>query len=133
YPYYDAATHGLNFAAMTQTLETLPAGAIVVLHACCHNPTGVDLADEQWTRVIDIVKSRDLVPILDIAYQGFAEGLAQDGAVVRRFAEKLSPIFIASSFSKSFSLYGERIGALTVVTESKDEATRVLSQVKRVV
>jgi aromatic-amino-acid transaminase len=133
YAYYDAATHGLNFSAMTQALAALPAGAIVVLHACCHNPTGVDLSDEQWTQVIDIVKSRGLVPILDMAYQGFAEGLTQDGAVVKRFADQLSPVFIASSFSKSFSLYGERIGALTVVTESKDEGARVLSQLKRVV
>jgi aromatic-amino-acid transaminase len=104
-----------------------------VLHACCHNPTGADLTDDQWTRIIEIVKSRNLVPILDMAYQGFADGLAQDGAVVKRFAEAMSGVFIASSFSKSFSLYGERIGALTVVADSKDEAARVLSQLKRVV
>jgi aromatic-amino-acid transaminase len=133
YPYYDAATHGLNFEGMIKSLDALPAGAIVVLHACCHNPTGVDLSADQWTRVIEVVKARDLVPILDIAYQGFAEGLIPDGAIVKRFAEALSPVFVASSFSKSFSLYGERIGALTVVTESKDEAARVLSQLKRVV
>jgi len=105
----------------------------VVLHACCHNPTGADLTNDQWTRVIEIVKARGLVPILDIAYQGFAEGLTQDGAVVKRFADAMSPVFICSSFSKSFSLYGERIGALNVVTASKDEATRVMSQLKRVV
>ncbi|HTE41217.1 MAG TPA: amino acid aminotransferase [Steroidobacteraceae bacterium] len=133
YPYYDAKTRGLDFDAMASALDTLPAGDVVVLHACCHNPTGADLTDEQWTRVMSIVKTRSLVPILDIAYQGFAEGLAQDGAVVRRFAAELSPIFIASSFSKSFSLYGERVGALTIVTGSKDEAARVLSQLKRVV
>jgi aromatic-amino-acid transaminase len=133
YPYYDAKTRGLDFNGMTAALEALPAGEIVVLHACCHNPTGADLTDDQWTRVIEIVKSRSLVPILDIAYQGFAEGLAQDGAVVRRFAAALHPVFIASSFSKSFSLYGERVGALSVITASKDEAARVLSQLKRVV
>jgi aromatic-amino-acid transaminase len=133
YPYYDAATHGLNFAAMIDALGQLPSGAIVVLHACCHNPTGVDLTSEQWQRVLEVVRSRNLVPILDIAYQGFAEGLASDGAVVKQFAAGMSPVFVASSFSKSFSLYGERIGALTVVTMSKDEATRVLSQLKRVV
>jgi aromatic-amino-acid transaminase len=133
YPYYDAATRGLDFNAMATALDQLPAGAIVVLHACCHNPTGADLTHDQWTRVIEIVKTRGLVPILDIAYQGFAEGLPQDGAVVKRFADAMSPVFIASSFSKSFSLYGERIGALNVVAASKDEATRVMSQLKRVV
>lgn len=133
YPYYDSATRGLDFAAMSAALDKLPEGAIVVLHACCHNPTGADLTDEQWTRVIDIVKARNLVPILDMAYQGFADGLAQDGAIVKRFADAMSSVFIASSFSKSFSLYGERIGALSIVTSSKDEAARVLSQVKRVV
>jgi len=133
YPYYDPATRGLDFEAMSGALGTLPEGAIVVLHACCHNPTGADLTDAQWTRVIEIVRARNLVPILDMAYQGFADGLAQDGAVVKRFADALSPVFIASSFSKSFSLYGERIGALSIVAADKDEAARVLSQVKRIV
>jgi aromatic-amino-acid transaminase len=133
YPYYNAATHGLDFAGMTGALEKLPPGAIVVLHACCHNPTGVDLAADQWTRVLEIVKTRELVPILDIAYQGFADGLDADGEVVRRFAAAMSPVFVANSFSKSFSLYGERIGALSVATASADEAKRVLSQLKRVV
>jgi aromatic-amino-acid transaminase len=133
YPYYDASTRGLDFAAMSAGLDKLPAGAIVVLHACCHNPTGADLTDDQWARVIEIVKARNLVPILDMAYQGFADGLAQDGAVVRRFSDAMSPVFIATSFSKSFSLYGERIGALSIVAASKDEAARVLSQIKRVV
>jgi aromatic-amino-acid transaminase len=111
---------------MTAALEQLPAGDIVVLHACCHNPTGADLTPDQWTRVIDIVKSRGLVPILDIAYQGFAEGLAQDGAVVKRFSDAMSPVFICSSFSKSFSLYGERVGALTVTASRMKR--RVMSQ-----
>lgn len=133
YAYYDAAAKGLNFNGLIADLEKLPAGDIVVLHACCHNPTGADMTADQWTRVIEIVKSRHLVPILDIAYQGFADGLEPDGAVVKRFADAYSPVFIASSFSKSFSLYGERVGALTVVTASKDEATRVISQLKRVV
>jgi aromatic-amino-acid transaminase len=133
YAYYDAATKGLDFNAMIANLQKLPAGDIVVLHACCHNPTGADLTADQWTRVIDIVESRSLVPVLDIAYQGFADSLAQDGAVVKRFADAMSPVFICSSFSKSFSLYGERVGALTVVTASKDEATRAMSQLKRVV
>lgn len=133
YPYYDAKTHGLDFAGMAAALEALPAGAIVVLHACCHNPTGVDLKPEQWGRVIEIVKARDLVPFLDLAYQGFGDGIDADGAIVRRFAEAMSPLFVASSFSKSFSLYGERAGALSILAASADEASRVLSQIKRVV
>jgi aromatic-amino-acid transaminase len=133
YPYYDTASHGVNFAAMAAALEKLPPRSIVVLHACCHNPTGYDLTDEQWTRVIEIAKARELVPFLDIAYQGFAEGIDADGLAVRRFAEACSPVFVASSFSKSFSLYGERVGALSVATASADEAARVLSQLKRVV
>ncbi len=133
YPYYDPATHGLNFEGMTAALGKAPAGTIVVLHACCHNPTGVDLDAEQWARVLEIVNARGLVPFLDIAYQGFADGVEADGAVVRRFAEACSPVFVASSFSKSFSLYGERVGALSVATASSEEAARVLSQLKRVV
>ncbi len=133
YPYYDAARHGVDFPALAVALEKLPPRSIVVLHACCHNPTGYDLTTDQWTKVIEIVKARELVPFLDIAYQGFGEGIAEDGAAVRRFAEACSPVFVASSFSKSFSLYGERVGALSVATASADEAARVLSQMKRVV
>jgi aromatic-amino-acid transaminase len=133
YAYYDAATRGLDFPGMIAALEKLPSGSIVVLHACCHNPTGVDPSPEQWTRIIEVVRNRGLVPFLDIAYQGFAEGLAADGTVVRRFAATPGPLLVASSFSKSFSLYGERIGALTVVASSREEAARVLSQVKRLV
>jgi len=133
YPYYDAKTHGLDFAGMRGALESLAPGSIVVLHACCHNPTGVDLSQEQWQAVLEIVRSRGLVPFLDLAYQGFAEGLEADGYAARLFAEAMSPVFLSSSFSKSFSLYGERVGALSVVTASPEEATRVLSQLKRVV
>ncbi len=133
YPYYDQATHGLDFAGMTGALEQLTDGTIVVLHACCHNPTGVDLTPDQWTRVLEIVRKRELVPILDIAYQGFSDGLEADGEIVRRFAAAMSPVFVANSFSKSFSLYGERVGALSVATASPDEAKRALSQLKRVV
>lgn len=133
YPYYDAATHGLNFPGMAAALADAPAGTIVVLHVCCHNPTGVDLAAEHWAEVLRIVKARNLIPILDSAYQGFAESIDADGAVARLFAEACSPVFIASSFSKSFSLYGERVGALSVATASSEESARVLSQLKRVV
>ena len=133
YRYYDATTHGLDFAGMIADLDRLPAGAIVVLHACCHNPTGVDATAAQWARIIEVVRARGLVPFLDLAYQGFADGIEEDGAIVRDFAATPGPLFVSSSFSKSFSLYGERVGALSIVTTSKDEATRVLSQIKRVI
>ena len=133
YPYYDAATHGLNFPGMKSALQAMPAGSIVVLHSCCHNPTGVDLSQEQWREVLEVVRARGLVPYLDLAYQGFAEGVDADAFAPRLFAESLPTVFLSSSFSKSVSLYGERIGATSVVTGSADEAARVLSQLKRVV
>ena len=133
YPYYDPRSHGLDFAGMQRALNALPAGAIVVLHACCHNPTGVDLTAEQWRAMLDIVVSRGLIPFLDLAYQGFAEGLEADSYAARLFSESTSPVFLSSSFSKSFSLYGERVGALSVVTASAEEAARVLSNLKRTV
>jgi aromatic-amino-acid transaminase len=111
----------------------MSSGAIVVLHACCHNPTGVDLTAEQWAEVVEAVKARELVPFLDIAYQGFGDGIDKDAGAVRLFAEAGVPLFVSNSFSKSFSLYGERIGALSVVAASAEEAARVLSQVKRLV
>jgi len=133
YPYYDAATRGVNFAGMLEALKTMPAGSVVLLHACCHNPTGADLSDAQWTEVIDVVISRGLIPFLDMAYQGFGDGIEEDGKVVRRFADAGGPLFVSNSFSKSFSLYGERVGALSIVAASAEEAGRVLSQLKRVV
>lgn len=133
YPYYDAATHGVNFKGMMDCLNSIPAGSIVVLHACCHNPTGADLTDAQWTEVIGAVTQRGLVPFLDMAYQGFGDGIDADGQVVRRFAEAGGPLLVSNSFSKSFSLYGERIGALSIVAASADETARVLSQLKRVI
>ncbi len=133
YPYYDAKTHGLDFAGMERALKGLPAGSIVVLHTCCHNPTGVDLGRSEWQTVLDIVRSRGLIPFLDLAYQGFAEGLEEDAYPARLFAEAMTPVFLSSSFSKSVSLYGERAGALSVVTASADEAKRVLSNLKRIV
>lgn len=133
YPYYDASNHGLDFAGMLAGLQALPAQTIVVLHACCHNPTGVDPTFEQWQQIVQVVKDKDLVPFLDIAYQGFGDGLEEDASVVRLFAEHDLTMLISSSFSKSFSLYGERVGALTLVSSSKEESTRVLSQLKRVI
>src|SRR5947207_5602553 len=133
YPYYDPKTHGLDFAGMKNALNALPASAIVVLHACCHNPTGVDLNAEQWSEVLVIVQRRGLVPFLDLAYQGFADGLDADAHAARLFARAMTPVFLSSSFSKSFSLYGERVGAFSLVAASPDEAARVLSQLKRIV
>ncbi|MDR8729555.1 amino acid aminotransferase [Burkholderia pseudomultivorans] len=133
YPYYDAATNGVNFEGMLSALNGYAAGTIVVLHACCHNPTGVDLTEAQWQQVVDVVKARNLVPFLDIAYQGFGENIEADAAAVRLFAAADLNAFVSSSFSKSFSLYGERVGALSIITSSKDEAARVLSQLKRVI
>jgi aromatic-amino-acid transaminase len=133
YPYYNPSSRGVDFAGMIATLRALPPASIMVLHACCHNPTGVDLAAEQWTAVIEAVVARGLIPFVDIAYQGFDEGIDADGEVVRRFAQAGGPVFVSNSFSKSFSLYGERVGALSVVTGSGDEAARVLSQLKRTV
>ena len=133
YPYYDAATHGIRLDAMLETLRGLPQGSIVVLHACCHNPTGVDPTPAQWQQIREVVKQAELVPFLDIAYQGFAEGLDADAAEVRTFADECPFTLVASSFSKSLSLYSERVGALSIVTASADEAARALSHVKRVV
>lgn len=133
YPYYDESLRGVNFTALRDCLDGLPAGDIVVLHVCCHNPTGADLTAEQWDEVIDIVRARRLLPVLDLAYQGFARGLEEDAAPVRRFVERYAPVFVANSFSKNFSLYGERVGALSVVTGTGEEAVRVRSQLKRVI
>jgi aromatic-amino-acid transaminase len=133
YPYYDAQRRGIDFEAMRGALEGCAAGTIVVLHACCHNPTGYDLDRSQWAEVIRAVQRSGAVPFLDLAYQGFGDGIAEDGAVVAMFVQAGLDFFVASSFSKSFSLYGERVGALSVVCQSKDEADRVLSQLKRVI
>jgi aromatic-amino-acid transaminase len=133
YPYYDAESHGVRFDEMLACLRSLPTASIVVLHACCHNPTGVDLSADRWEQVIKACVEGKLVPFLDIAYQGFGDGIEADAAVVRQFAKSGIDFLVSSSFSKSFSLYGERVGALSVVAQDKDEAARILSQLKRVV
>ncbi|MCY1498206.1 Aromatic-amino-acid aminotransferase [compost metagenome] len=133
YRYYDAATNGVNRAGLLEDLKALPARSIVVLHACCHNPTGVDLGPDDWKAILEVLREREHVPFLDIAYQGFGDGIEEDAAAVRLFAESGLQFFVSSSFSKSFSLYGERVGALSIVTDSKEEAGRVLSQIKRVI
>lgn len=133
YPYYDAAKRGVNFDGMIAALNAAPAGTVVVLHACCHNPTGYDITPAQWDQVVAAVKSRNLVAFLDMAYQGFGEGIQEDGAVIEKFVAAGLDFFVSTSFSKSFSLYGERVGGLSVACASKDDATRVLSQLKIVI
>lgn len=134
YAYYDAATHGVDFAGMLADLNKMEPGTVVLLHACCHNPTGVDLSVEQWKQVVAVVKDRNLLPFIDMAYQGFDKGIDEDAAAVRLFAESgIDSFVVANSYSKSFSLYGERVGALSVVGATRDEALRVQSLVKRII
>jgi aromatic-amino-acid transaminase len=133
YPYYDAATRGVRFDDMLAALHAAAPGTVVVLHACCHNPTGCDLTPAQWSQVAEAVRAGGLVAFLDMAYQGFGEGIAEDGAVIGQFLATGARFFVSTSFSKSFSLYGERVGALSVVCGDKEEAARVLSQLKIVI
>ena len=130
YPYYNAAQRGIDFEGMLAVLKAAAPGTIVVLHACCHNPTGYDITPAQWDQVIAATKAGQLVPFLDMAYQGFGQGIAEDGAVIGRFVASGQDFFVSTSFSKSFSLYGERVGALSVLCQDKDQADRVLSQLK---
>jgi len=130
---YDAATRRINFDGMLAALDAAPAGTIVVLHACCHNPTGYDITAAQWDQVVATVKARKLTPFLDMAYQGFGHGIKEDGAVIGKFVAAGLEFFVSTSFSKSFSLYGERVGALSVLCASKDDADRVMSQLKIVI
>jgi aromatic-amino-acid transaminase len=133
YRYYDAINRGIDFAGMLADLNAASPGSIILLHACCHNPTGYDITAAQWDQVIATVKANNLVPFLDMAYQGFGYGIAQDGTVIGKFVAAGLDFFVSTSFSKSFSLYGERVGALSVVCVSKEEADRVLSQLKIVI
>lgn len=133
YTYYDPQSHGLDFGGMVQSLKGMPERTIVLLHACCHNPTGVDLNLQQWEEVVALCKAKQFIPFLDLAYQGFGDGIDQDAAAVRLFVQSEMPFLVASSFSKSFSLYGERVGALSLITANANEAARVLSQIKRVI
>jgi aromatic-amino-acid transaminase len=133
YPYYDAAKRGINFDGMLAALNAAAPKTIVLLHACCHNPTGYDLSPAQWDQVIAVIKAKDLVSFLDMAYQGFGFGIAEDGAVIAKFVAAGLDFFVSTSFSKSFSLYGERVGALSVACASKEECDRVMSQIKMVI
>ena len=130
YPYYDAKTGGVRFADMLAALDTLPPKSIVLLHACCHNPTGVDLTRAQWDELIPLLKRRNLIPYLDLAYQGFGDGIAEDAYAIRAIAAAGLPAFVANSFSKSMSVYGERAGALSVVCPDAKQAALVLGQLK---
>ncbi|OGB33046.1 MAG: aromatic amino acid aminotransferase [Burkholderiales bacterium RIFCSPLOWO2_12_FULL_61_40] len=133
YRYYDAAKRGVDFDGMLADLNAAAPGTVAVLHACCHNPTGYDISPAQWDQVVAVVKAKGIVPFLDMAYQGFGYGLQEDGAVIAQFVAAGLNCFVSTSFSKSFSLYGERVGALSVLCESKEEADRVLSQLKIVI
>ena len=130
YAYYDAATRSVNFPAMLAALNAAAPNTIVVLHACCHNPTGYDITAADWDEVVAAVKDKNLIAFLDMAYQGFGYGIAEDGAVIQKFVSAGLNFFVSTSFSKSFSLYGERVGALSVACQSKEEADRVMSQLK---
>jgi aromatic-amino-acid transaminase len=133
YSYYDPSTRGVDFDGMVKSLSSMAPGTIVVLHACCHNPTGADLTPAQWDQIIALTAAKGLVPFLDMAYQGFGDGIDADAFALRQYVASGQTLFVSSSFSKSFSLYGERVGALSIVTQNADETTRVLSQVKRTV
>ena len=133
YAYYDAEKRGVNFNGMLASLNAAAPGTIVVLHACCHNPTGYDITAAQWDQVIEVLKAGKLTPFLDMAYQGFGHGIQEDGAVIGKFVASGMNFFVSTSFSKSFSLYGERVGGLSVLCQDKEEAGRVLSQLKIVI
>ena len=133
YTYYKSETRSIDFNGMLTSLNSAPAGTVVVLHACCHNPTGYDITPAQWDQVVDVVKAKNLTAFLDMAYQGFGHGIKEDGAVIQKFVAAGLNFFVSTSFSKSFSLYGERVGALSVVCKDKEECGRVLSQLKIVI
>lgn len=130
YPYYDETTGGVRFDEMLAVLQSLPAQSIVILHPCCHNPTGVDLSKGQWQQLIAVAVARNLIPFLDIAYLGFGDGLEEDAYVIRAMTDAGLSFFVSNSFSKNLSLYGERCGALSVVCRDAEEASRVLGQLK---
>ena len=133
YPWFDSETNGVRYAALLEKLNTLPARSIVLLHPCCHNPTGADLTNDQWDGVVEVLKARDLIPFLDIAYQGFGAGMEEDAYVIRAIADAGLPALVSNSFSKIFSLYGERVGGLSIICEDNETALRVLGQLKATV
>ncbi|WP_139540825.1 aromatic amino acid transaminase [Klebsiella spallanzanii] len=133
YPWFDDETNGVRFEAFLEKINTLPERDIVLLHPCCHNPTGADLSDAQWDEVVKVLKARNLIPFLDIAYQGFGAGIEEDAYAIRAIANAGMPMLVSNSFSKIFSLYGERVGGLSIVCEDAETASRVLGQLKATV
>ncbi|HGF0771656.1 TPA: aromatic amino acid transaminase [Kluyvera georgiana] len=133
YPWFDSETNGVRYAALLEKLNTLPARSIVLLHPCCHNPTGADLTNAQWDGVVEVLKARDLIPFLDIAYQGFGAGMEEDAYAIRAIADAGLPALVSNSFSKIFSLYGERVGGLSIICEDHETTLRVLGQLKATV
>lgn len=130
YPYFDEQSNGVNIEAMLEGLKQIPAKGIVLLHPCCHNPTGADLTAPEWDRVIEVLQQRDLIPFLDIAYQGFGQGLAEDAYAIRALDRAGMNFIVSNSYSKIFSLYGERVGGLSFVCDDQDTAQKVLGQLK---
>lgn len=133
YPWFDDKTNGVRFEAFLEKLNTLPERDIVLLHPCCHNPTGADLSNAQWDEVVKVLKARNLIPFLDIAYQGFGAGIEEDVYAIRAIAHAGMSMLVSNSFSKIFSLYGERVGGLSIVCEDEETASRVLGQLKATV
>jgi aspartate/tyrosine/aromatic aminotransferase len=133
FPYFDAKTNALAFEEALPAIGKMPAGDIVLLHGCCHNPTGIDPTPEQWQKLADVIYNRDLLPLLDFAYQGFADGIEEDAVGLRAFARPGAELIVCSSFSKNFGLYCERVGALTIIAQDRKAADRVQSQVKAVI
>ncbi|EPH2696242.1 TPA: aromatic amino acid transaminase [Klebsiella aerogenes] len=133
YPWFDDETNGVRFEAFLAKLQTLPERDIVLLHPCCHNPTGADLSNAQWDEVVKVLKARNLIPFLDIAYQGFGAGMEDDAYAIRAIASAGLPMLVSNSFSKIFSLYGERVGGLSIVCDDAETAGRVLGQLKATV
>ena len=133
YPYYDNSKKKIKHTEFLEKLITLPEQSTIILHACCHNPTGLDLKNSQWNEVLSVMEEKNHIPFLDIAYQGFKDGIDEDAEIIRRFVSRIRPTFVASSFSKSLSLYGERVGALSIATNSNSESEKVLSHLKKIV
>ena len=133
YPYYDNSKKKIKHTEFLDKLITLPEQSTIILHACCHNPTGLDLKNSQWNEVLSVMEEKNHIPFLDIAYQGFKDGIDEDAEIIRRFVSRIRPTFVASSFSKSLSLYGERVGALSIATNSNSESEKVLSHLKKIV
>ncbi len=133
YPYYDFQNKCIDFPALCGSIKGMPPGSVILLHGVCHNPTGCDLTEEQWRELSALIKEQKIMPFFDIAYQGFGEGVEQDAFAVRLFAKEGHEMLVASSFSKNFGLYGERVGTLSIITDSKAAAEKVGSHIKYII